>query len=329
MDETKNKIQEFFALLENSFFKGTDVNKVVGMSESEQTDFILAQTERMLAEKDDEGVTLATKLSSMFWNGGCGRKPSKGVKNPLMMPAAREMMDDDERLLCSFYLTLAGFCHDLVYHFTFDPMLLGLTTGEEFFIDNTELVDFVKTSPYELINANVASIMRKVAIKAMDEAGYQVASDYLSRLWYEKGKVWITQKDEANIAPKEYVLLVLSALMEVEMHLRDGLDRDIPQNVIFIHDELFGKFMNEYDDDALRMATEIEKYIDNACYVKSTGQMAGKRLGKHDGAKDVFMKRFADKLKELHAKYPNTESLLNSAAMNYLSSRMEQKAMEE
>lgn len=330
MDETKNKIQEFFTMLKNTFFKEIDINKVVDMSEKEQTTFTLVQTERLLGEKDAGGVLSAVKLSALFWNTGSGRKPVKGSNNPLMLPSARELMDDDERLLCSFYLTLAGFCHDLVYHFSFDPMLLGLMTEDEFFIDNTKLVDFVQHSSYNLINANIACIMRKEAVNAMDEAGYQVASDYLSRIWYVEGKTWVAQPGDAGISAKEYVKIVLAALSDVENHLREGLEKKIPQTIIFVHDELFGKFMNHYDASALKLATEVVKYIDNACYVKSTGQMAGKALGKKSGAKDVFMKRFADKLEELRTACPGTEQLLNnSSSLNYLNSRMEQKALEE
>lgn len=330
MDETKNKIRDFFTMLSDSFFKEININQVVDMSEEEQTVFTLAQSERLLGERDTDGISSAVKLSALFWNTGSGRKPVKGTNNPLMMPSARELMDDDERLLCSFYLTLAGFCHDLVYHFSFDPMLLGLTAEEEFFIDNTELVDFVKRSPYDLINANIACIMRREAVSAVDEAGYQVASDYLSRIWYAEGNAWVSQPGDAGITSKEYVKLVLSALTDVENHLREGLEKKIPQTVIFVHDELFGKFMSHYDAAALKLAAEVVKYIDNACYVKSTGQMSGRKLGKQPGAKDVFMKRFADKLEELHVACPGTEQLLsNGAAINYLNSRMEQKAMEE
>ncbi len=320
MDETKKAIQDFFLLLKEKFFSDVVIDSVINMTEAQQERFILEQTERLL----DGDASAAKALSGYFWTDKDGRNRNKKSNNPLMEPKAREVMDDDERLLCSFYLTLAGFCHDLAFHFTFDPMVLGLSAPDEFFVDNAELVDFVLHSKYERIAAHVACIMKKQAVEAMEDAGYQVARDYINKVWYEDGKVWVKEPNDKGVPAKEYAKLVIDALNKVEEHLRDGLQRNIPQDVIFVHDELYGKVTDKYDSVALSAAKEIVNYIDNTTYRKSTGQMAGKTEAKHINSKEAFLHRFEDKLNDIKKRTDNTE-LFSSVAMKYLNGRIEQK----
>lgn len=326
MDETKQRIQEFFQLLKEAFFSDVEITNVINMTEKEQEAFILEQTERLL--EGSAKTSAAAKLSEYFWTSREGRNRSRKYANPLMEPKAREVMEDDERLLCSFYLTLAGFCHDLVYHYSFDPMVLGISAPEEFFVDNKPLVDFVLGTKYKRIAAHVACIIRKMALETMEDAGYQAARDYIYKVWYEEKGVYVKEPDESTIPSCDYAQIVIAALSDVENHLSEGLKKKISQNVIFVHDELFGKFVNRYDEAALKAAREIVKYIDCNSYVKSTGQMSSKHDGNQMSSKERYLKRFADKVEEIRKETQN-EELFGSAAMKYLNGRIEQKFAEE
>lgn len=325
MDETKKRIQDFFQLLKDTFFSDVEIADVINMTEKEQESFILDQTERLL--EGNAKTSAAAKLSGYFWTDKEGRNRSRKAANPLMEPKAREVMEDDERLLCSFYLTLAGFCHDLVYHYSFDPMVLGISAPEEFYVDNKPLVDFVLNTKYGRIAAHVACIMRKMALETMEDAGYQAARDYIYKVWYKEKGIYVKEPDESCIPSCDYAQIVIAALNDVEKHLGEGLKKGIEQNVIFVHDELFGRFMDRYDASALKAAREIVRYIDSNSYVRSTGQMSSRHDGNQMSSKERYLKRFADKVEEIRSSVQD-ENLFGSAAMKYLNGRIEQKFVE-
>lgn len=327
MDGTKEKIKEYFQMLKESFFKGEDIDNVVNMTEAQQDAFVLQQAERLLG--DDAGNSDAARLSALFWTKGEGRNRNRNEQNPLMEPKSREVMDDDERLLCSFYLTLAGLCHDLVYHYDFDTMTLGIKAPAEFYVDNGKLVEFVLNTKYERVAAHVACIMRKQALHDMEDTGYQAAYDYIKKLRWEEKRTCVKEPGDSGISPKEYAALAIETLSEVENHLSEGLlKKKLNQNVIFVHDELFGGFVNKYDAPALAAARELVHYIENTNYVKSTGQMSSKKEGKELCGKEKFLKRFEDKIAEIRSRTDNPE-LFGDAAMKYLHNRIEQKFFEE
>jgi hypothetical protein len=65
------------------------------------------------------------------------------IESPLFDPKQRELMDDDERVVCAFYVSTIGLCRALLNAEEFSPMTLGIDGDEEFLVDNEPLIDFV------------------------------------------------------------------------------------------------------------------------------------------------------------------------------------------
>ena len=140
--------KERLARIEDDFFRGVDLKGASQLEGDERRDFVLTQAERLLTEEHGASP-LAMWLSDMFWTADEGRmlleKP-----NPLTSLQEQQTLTDEEMARLRLILDVAGLCHDLSLHFTFD---LKETFGvkNDFWVSNKQLVEWLTTTAYERI----------------------------------------------------------------------------------------------------------------------------------------------------------------------------------
>ena len=106
---------EKLAKIEKRYFKGAGLAKAGTLEGDERRAFVLAQVERLLTEQYGS-LPLAMWLSDKFWTADEGRVPMD-EDNPLW---SQKEMTDKEMVRLRLILDIAGLCHDLSLHFTFD-----------------------------------------------------------------------------------------------------------------------------------------------------------------------------------------------------------------
>ena len=234
--------EEMFQVIKEYLFPDVDVKQVVTMTEEAQQTFLLEHLNRLFSPENIKRIP--AWYSDLFWTADEGRRPMSGQEdwlNPLIDPAARMQMTPDEQLLCSFYVTLAGLCHDLYLHFPFDPMLLGIETDEDFVYSNQPLVKWVEQTPYRNIAAEIAATMLKVTLNTVTDY-YQPAQDYLSEIRSKDfGTVRINSLHYGEVSSEEFTQAVMQALKTLEDHLNRGYEMGLCTEEIILHDEMVGK----------------------------------------------------------------------------------------
>lgn len=247
---------EQFNSLKERVFPQVDVGRVVNMSDEEQRDFQLEQVERLLSEHQYETVEWLVRefwLEDQDW--------AMNPKNPLHDPQLRDLMDDDERILCAFYVSISDFCRSLLFYEPFDPYTIGVMGDGEFLVDNKPLVDFVLHSKYENIDAFIAHAMRKAVLGMMADNGYQPAYDYLENIQDGKG-VAVTDPVHSDMPLRDYVRIVVEALQTVEHHLEEGSAKGMSIEEIFLHDEIHGRFKRHFEPAVVTIARQMGDYME-------------------------------------------------------------------
>lgn len=235
--KNNNTAQELFRIIKESVFRTIEIEKVTWMNEKEQEQFMLEQINRLLQEAESAKSgreNVALWFGNIFWTTFDDERSKKQEYNPFFDTDEREKMNEDERVLCAFYITMSGLCYDLCHHLTFDPLVLGIDASDDFFIDNEPLVVWMKSTPYTYIAAHVALTMRKQAKELMVSCGYKMAEDYLTSL---KAK-----------NTKELICIIIDALQAIDSHLAEGTEKGLSMEQIFMHDEIYGSFAREFDD---------------------------------------------------------------------------------
>ena len=153
--------REMLAQIEEDFFKGVNLSEVSNLEGDERRNFRLSQLERLLTEKHGSSP-LAIWLSDMFWTADEGRKlPEK--PNPLTSLQEQQTLTDEEMARLRLILEIAGLCHDLSLHFTFD-LKEAFGVKNDFWVSNKQLVEWLSTTTYERIAMHTAFTMKKRAI---------------------------------------------------------------------------------------------------------------------------------------------------------------------
>ena len=146
MEQTRTARQEL-AYIERRLFKGASLGKASRLKGEERRNYRLAQVERLLTEKSGS-VSLAMWLSDMFWTADEGRKPMY-EDDPLLSLKEQQTLTDKEMARLRLILEIAGLCHDLSLHFTFDlEDAFGIKNNHplgysDFSVSNKQLVEWL------------------------------------------------------------------------------------------------------------------------------------------------------------------------------------------
>ena len=307
----KNTASELLAKIENDFFKDVDLAAGSVLEGDERRAFRLAQVERLLTEKHGP-VALAVLLSDMFWTADEGRKEPEHP-NPLLSLKEQQTLTDEERSRLRLILEVAGLCHDLSLHFTFDieeafgikiKSLLGIK--DNFSVGNKPLVEWVSTTEYERIAMHAAFIMRKFAIDVYVYGHYLPAQDELAELFSSEYKELVRQPDSTKIPPRGYVKTILEALLQIERHWQRGRRLKLRPDLVILHDEIYGVVPSQFDKGVLAAAQELYDYMDGELY----GRFVTEDFIPWDEQPETFkqfvseaLRRFADKVREVRTKY--------------------------
>ena len=151
--------KEMLAQIEKDFFKGAGLDKASRLKGEGRRAFRLSQVERLLTVKHGSSL-LAIYLSDMFWTADEGRRLPKNP-NPLMTLTGQQTLTDNEMSRLRLILEIAGLCHDLSLHFTFDLKEAFGIRKNDFWVSNKQLVEWLTTTPYEQIAMHTAYIMKK------------------------------------------------------------------------------------------------------------------------------------------------------------------------
>lgn len=280
------------AWVEKNFFKGAGLDKASRLKGDERRAYRLAQVERLLATPCGY-TTAAIWLSDRFWTAEEGRKIYEKDPNPLLLLKEQQTLENDEMARLRLILEVAGLCHDLSLHYTFN---LDDAFGVEnnFWASNKQLVEWLTTTEYENIAMHTAYIMKKYATGVYACGRYQPAQDALAELFsVEYGKL-IREPERTEMPSRAYVKIVLDELIRIDEHWKQGRKKRLRPDLILLHDEIYGVVPNQFDNDVLKAAKALYNYMDNDVY--------GRMVGNNPFGPEA-LKLFAKKVREVRAEY--------------------------
>ena len=295
--------REMLAQIEEDFFKGVNLSEVSNLEGDERRNFRLSQLERLLTEKHGSSP-LAIWLSDMFWTADEGRKlPEK--PNPLMSLQEQQALTDEEMACLRLILEVAGLCHDLSLHFTFD-LKEAFGVKNDFWVSNKQLVEWLTTTEYEHVAMHTAYIMKKHAISVYELGHYLPAQDEMAELYSEKYRQRLGYPDNTEIPPRDYVNTIVDSLAQIERHWQRGRKLKLRPDLVILHDEIYGVVPRQFDKVVLAAAQELFDYMDRELY----GRFVTKDFKPWDEQPESFkqfvseaLDRFADKVREMRSKY--------------------------
>ena len=244
-------------------------------------------------------------LSDDFWTCGEGREPMY-EDDPLMTLAGQQTLTDREMQRLRLILEIAGLCHDVSLHFTFDLKEAFGIRKNDFWVSNKPLVEWLTTSEYEQIAMHTAYIMKKHAISVYAYGHYLPAQDELAELFSLEYKELIRQPDSTEIPPRGYVKTILDALLQIERHWQRGRRLKLKPDLVMLHDEIYGVVPRKFDKGVLAAAQELYDYMDGELY----GRFVTEDFRPWDEQPESFKQfvseqlgRFAAKVREVRSKY--------------------------
>jgi hypothetical protein len=231
-------------------------------------------------------------LSDMFWTADEGRKlPEK--PNPLMSLKEQQTLTDREMARLRLILDVAGLCHDLSLHFTFD-LKEAFGIKNNWWVSNKQLVEWLSTTEYERIAMHIAYILRKFAIDVYVYGHYQPAQDALAELFSAEYSELVRDPKRTKIPPRDYVKTIIDAILQIERHWQRGRKLKLRPDLIMLHDEIYGVVPRQFDKGVLQAAQALYDYMDKEVYG---------RLTENDDFAPEVMKRFAEKVREVRSAY--------------------------
>ncbi len=299
----KKTVSELLAWTERTFFK--DAGLLAGsLLEGEQRrNFKLLQVERLLTEKHGSSP-LAMWLSDMFWTADEGRVPMPGedipvelesgyLTNPLLSLKEQQTLTDEEMARLRLILEVAGLCHDLGLHYTFD-LNEAFGVKNDWWVSNKQLVEWLSTTEYEHIAMHTAYIMKKFAISLYEYGHYQPAQDALAELFSSEYSELVRDPQRTKIPPRDYVKTIIDELLRIERHWQRGLRLKLRPDLVILHDEIYGMVPDKFDKTVLQAARALYNYMDNEVY----GRLSG-----NNPFGPEAMKLFAKKVREVRDQY--------------------------
>lgn len=300
---------QLLALIERKYFRGAGLAKASRLEGEERRAYRLAQVERLLT-KGSKYTPWAKCLSDDFWTADEGRKPMY-EDDPLLSIAGQQTLTENEMKRLRLIVEIAGLCHDLTLHFTFDLKEAFGIRNQDFWVTNRRLVEWLTTTEYEQIAMHTAYIMKKEAINVYAYGHYQPAQDELAELSSSVHHCSVGRPEKTRMPPRDYVQTILDALLRIERHWQRGLKRlKLRPDLIMLHDEIYGLIPLRFDRGVLEAAQALYDYMDTELYGRLT-QIQGEYDFKpwnelpesvKQASREV-MTRFAEKIREVRTKY--------------------------
>ena len=299
---------QLLALIERKYFRGAGLAKASRLEGEERRAYRLAQVERLLT-KGSKYTPWAMYLSDDFWTADEGRKPMYD-DDPLLSIAEQQTLTENEMKRLRLIVEIAGLCHDLTLHFTFDLKEAFGIRNQDFWVTNRRLVEWLTTTEYEQIAMHTAYIMKKEAINAYAYGHYQPAQDELAELYSMEHHELVREPYNTNMPPRAYVKNILDAILRIERHWKRGMRLKLRPDLIMLHDELYGVIPRQFDRGVLEAAQALYDYMDTELYGRLT-QIDSEYNSKtwdelpesvKQATREV-MTRFAEKVREVRTKY--------------------------
>lgn len=306
---------ELLALIERKYFRGAGLAKASQLEGEERRAYRLAQVERLLT-KGSKYTPWAMYLSDDFWTADEGRKPMY-EDGPLLSIEGQQTLSDEERNRLRLIIEIAGLCHDLTLHFTFNLQeAFGIKNRhpygfDDFFVSNKRLVEWLTTTEYEQIAMHTAYIMKKEAINVYAYGHYQPAQDELAELFSREYHELVREPYNTKMPPRAYVKIILDTLLRIERHWQRGLKRlKLRPDLIMLHDEIYGVIPRQFDRGVLQAAQALYDYMDTELYGKLTQIHCEYNFKPWNElpetakrASNEVMTQFAEKVREVRSKY--------------------------
>ena len=303
MDTQIKSAREMLAQIEMDFFKGAGLAKACKLEGDERRNYVLAQVERLLTTEHGASP-LAVWLSDMFWTADEGRtpmpwektdaKPKPGyLTNPLLSLKEQQTLTNDELTRLRLIMEVAGLCHDLSLHFTFD-LKEAFGVKNDWWMPNKQLVEWLTTTEYEQIAMHTAYILKKFAIGVYMGLHYQPAQDAMAELFSSEYKCLIREPKFTNMPPRAYVKTILDELLRIKRHWQRGRRLKLRPDLIMLHDEIYGVVPLRFDKGVLAAAKALYDYMDK--------EVNGRMTRNNPFAPEV-MKLFAKKVREVRSEY--------------------------
>lgn len=296
------------AQIENDFFKGVDLAKASLLKDDERRVFKLAQVERLLTEQHGSSP-LAMWLSDMFWTADEGRVQMEPV-NPLLSLTDQQTLTDEEMQQLRLILEVAGLCHDVSLHFTFDLKEAFGIRKDDFWVSNKQLVEWLNTTAYERIAMHTAYTMKKFAIGVYEYGHYLPAQDELAELFSLEYNELVRMPDNTKIPPRAYVRTILDALLAIERHWQRGRRLKLRPDLVILHDEIYGVVPRQFDKGVLEAAQALFDYMDTQLQgrlvLKEYNFNASSWDEQPESVRrtwDEVLHRFAEKVREVRSAY--------------------------
>jgi len=306
---------ELLALIERKYFSGARLARASRLEGEERRAYRLAQVERLLT-KGSKYTPWAMYLSDDFWTAEEGRKPMY-EDNPLLSIKGQQTLTENEMKRLRLIIEIAGLCHDLTLHFTFNLQeAFGIKNRhpygyDDFFVSNKKLMEWITTTEYEQIAVHTAYIMKKKAIDVYAYGHYQPAQDELAELFSREYHELVREPYNTKMPPRAYVKIILDTLLRIERHWQRGLKRlKLRPDLIMLHDEIYGVIPRQFDRGVLQAAQALYDYMDTELYGRLT-QIQGEHVFKpwnelpesvKQAAREV-MTQFAEKVREVRSRY--------------------------
>ena len=305
---------ELLALIERKYFRGAGLAKASLLEGEERRTYRLTQVERLLTAGNRD-TPWAMYLSDEFWTADEGRRPMY-EDNPLLSIEGQQTLTDKEMKRLRLIVEIAGLCHDLTLHFTFDLQeAFGIRNNHPygyniFFVSNKKLVEWLTTTEYEQIAMHTAYTMKKEAINTYAYGHYQPAQDELAELYSMEYHELVREPYNTNIPPRDYVKTILDAILRIERHWKRGMRLKLRPDLVMLHDEIYGVIPRQFDRGVLEAAQALYDYMDTELYGRLT-QIDSEYNSKTwdelpepaKRASNEVMGQFARKVREVRSKY--------------------------
>ena len=298
---------EMLAQIEKDFFKGAGLAKASKVEGDERMAFVLSQVERLLTEKHGSSP-LAMWLSDRFWTADEGRMPINEA-NPLLSLMVQQTLTNKEMELLRLILKIAGLCHDLSLHYTFD-LKEAFGVKNDWWVSNKQLVEWLSTTEYERIAMHTAYIMKKFAIGVYEGLHYQPAQDELAELFSLEYHELVRDPERTDIPPRGYVKTIIDELLRIERHWQRGRRLKLRPDLVKLHDEIYGVVANRFDKGVLQAAQALYDYMDKELcgrlVLKEYNYNASSWNEQPETVKRTWAEvlgRFAEKVREVRSAY--------------------------
>ena len=295
---------ERLARIEKDYFKGVGLAEASRLEGDERRAFRLAQVERLLTENDGASP-LAMWLSDQFWTADEGRTPMPGGRTL----QEQQSLTDAEMQRLRLIVEVAGLCHDLSLHFTFD-LKEAFGVKNDFWVTNKQLVEWLSSTPYERIAMHTAYTMRKHAISVYEYGHYMPAQDALAELFSMEYKELVRTPDSTAIPPRAYVKIIVDTLLSIERPWQRGRRLKLRPDLVKLHDEIYGVVPRQFDKGVLAAAQALYDYMDKELcgrlvlegYNYDASSWSEQPESVRRTTAEV-LGRFAEKIREVRSKY--------------------------